>query len=171
MRRRFDEGQHRVGPFVRDVGTSCPEDAAPMLAQSARSLVRVKHRSILTVRNSMVCAFGVFDRAISFSAWLTSRPRSSSSLARVLSLVRLSMTVQRARTLTHSTQCWSKHLATGSQDSQHCFAVGHSGCCTTNRKHGKTLFRLGSWKVVWLISTGTSTGKYVPKPDTGRSSS
>ena len=90
VRRRFDEGQHRVGPFVRDVGTSCPEDATPMLAQSARSLVRVKLRSIITVRNTMDGVFGFLtaqlcwleahlDRAISFSAWLTSRPRSSSS--------------------------------------------------------------------------------------------
>ena len=53
------------------------------------------------------------------------------------------MTVQRARTLTHSTQWWSKHLATGSQDSQHCFAVGHSGSGTTSRKRGNTLLQLG----------------------------
>ena len=61
VRRRFDEREHGVAPIVRDVCASCPEDAAPMLAQSARSLVRVKHRSIINVRNSMDGAFVFFD--------------------------------------------------------------------------------------------------------------
>ena len=140
------------------VGTSCPEDAAPMLAQSARSLVSVKHRSIITVRNRMDCAFGVFDRAISFSAWLTSRPR-------IFFLVGTSGV---------SGKAFNDSAKSPNIDALHTVVVqmGHSGSCTTNRKHGKKrFFSLGSGKVVGLISTGTSTDKYVPTRDTGRSSS
>ena len=106
---RLHKRQNKIGLVVRDAGATRPENATPMPAQPARSLIRVENRDSIQVGNCIESEFRLLcgpasltgerhlDRAVSFSAWLLWSPSSSSACPRTLALVKLSTILHSAR--------------------------------------------------------------------------
>ena len=60
-RRTLNQGKHRLGPPVPDVGAACTEDAAQLLAEPACRLIQLEDGSIISVRNGMDGKFRLLD--------------------------------------------------------------------------------------------------------------
>ena len=124
-----------MGLVVRDAGATRPENATPMLAQPAHSLIRVGSRESIYVGIGIESEFRLLcgpasltgerhlDRAMSFSAWLLWSPSSSSSCPRTLALVKLSMMLHSAWKSTQSSEWASMQRATRDRISQHRFTT------------------------------------------------
>ena len=151
------QSQHSFGTVVRDVGIACAEDVAQMLAKLACSVIWLEDRHVFNVRDGMdgqlrlssgpaLLARNTFGQGhVLFclvelqlpprgrESRFTSRPSNSSSQARILSFLRLSIMLQTARKLRHSKPRWSKHLATSSHEMQHCLTVVVRPCLYARR--------------------------------------